>query len=141
QSSAARPGVRDRDPLNVLLARQGRLRLEAEAVRDVSLAAAGLLAVHVGGPSVRPPQPAGLSDRTYANSVKWPESQGPDRCRRGLYPWFQRTSPYPMLMAFDAPDSNVCAVRRERSNTPLQALTLLNDAAFVECARGLARRV
>jgi Protein of unknown function (DUF1553)/Protein of unknown function (DUF1549)/Planctomycete cytochrome C len=141
QSSHVRPDLADRDPLNVLLARQSRLRLEAEVVRDVSLAASGLLAPRIGGPSVRPPQPAGISELTYANSAKWPESTGADRYRRGLYTWFQRTSPYPMLMTFDSPDSNVCTVRRERSNTPLQALTLLNDAAFVEAARALAKKV
>jgi hypothetical protein len=110
-------------------------------VRDVALAASGLLARRIGGPSVRPPQPPGISELTYAGSARWIESTGPDRYRRGLYTWFQRTSPYPMLLTFDAPDSNVCVVRRERSNTPLQALTLLNDAVFVECSRALARRV
>jgi hypothetical protein len=110
-------------------------------VRDVSLAASGLLVPTVGGPSVRPPQPPGISDLTYAGSAKWVESTGPDRYRRGLYTWFQRTSPYPMLMTFDAPDSNVCVVRRERSNTPLQALTLLNDTVFVECAQALGKRL
>jgi hypothetical protein len=78
---------------------------------------------------------------TYAGSARWVESQGADRYRRGLYTWFQRTSPYPMLMTFDSPDSNVCAVKRERSNTPLQALTLLNDPVFFECARALGQRV
>src|SRR5262249_12937495 len=86
-------------------------------------------------------QRAGIWELTYANSAKWVESTGPNRYRRGLYVWFQRTSPYPMLTTFDAPDSNVCCVRRERSDTPLQALTLLNDAVFVECARALGRRV
>ncbi len=141
QSSKARPELAQRDPYNVLLARQSRLRLEAEAVRDVALAASGLLVRTAGGPSVRPPQPAGISDLTYAGSARWVESSGADRYRRGLYTWFQRTSPYPMLMTFDAPDSNVCVVRRERSNTPLQALTLLNDAVFVECAQALGRRL
>src|SRR4029077_19814855 len=108
---------------------------------DEALAASGLLARTVGGPSVRPPQAPGISELTYAGSAKWVESTGPDRYRRGLYTWFQRTSPYPMLMTFDAPDSNVCVVRRERSNTPLQALTLLNDTAFVEGAPARARRV
>src|SRR5207253_8193923 len=84
--------------------------------------------------SVRPPQPSGISELTYAGSARWVESTGADRYRRGMYTWFQRTSPYPMLMTFDEPDSNVCCVRRERSNTPLQALTLLNDMVFVECA-------
>lgn len=141
QSSAARPELRDRDPLNVWLARQSRIRLEAEGVRDASLAASGLLAPRIGGPSVRPPQPPGISELTYANSAKWVESTGPDRYRRGLYTWFQRTSPHPMLMTFDAPDSNVSCVRRERSNTPLQALTLLNDTTFVECAQSLGRQL
>jgi hypothetical protein len=140
QSSAGRPDLADRDPLNVLLARQSRLRLEAEVVRDNALAASGLLTRTVGGPSVRPPQPTGISELTYAGSAKWVESTGPDRYKRGLYIWFQRTSPYPTLMTFDAPDSNVCAVRRDRSNTPLQALTLLNDAVFVEAAQALGKR-
>jgi hypothetical protein len=141
QSSRVTPELLRRDPLNVLLARQARLRLEAETVRDVTLAASGLLTRAIGGPSVRPPQPPGISELTYANSARWIESKGVDRYRRGLYIWFQRTSPYPMLMTFDAPDSNVCCVRRERSNTPLQALTLLNDTVFVECARALGRRI
>jgi hypothetical protein len=141
QSSHVRPELATRDPINVLLARQSRLRLEAEIVRDVSLAASGLLTRKVGGPSVRPPQPAGISELTYAGAAKWVESKGPDRYRRGLYTWFQRTSPYPMLLTFDAPDSNVCAVRRERSNTPLQALTLMNDTTFAECGQALGRRV
>jgi hypothetical protein len=141
QSSNARPELVARDPLNVVLARQNRLRLEAEIVRDVALASSGLLNPRIGGPSAHPPQPAGISELTYAGSVRWVESTGPDRYRRGLYTWFQRTSPYPMLITFDAPDSNVCAVRRERSDTPLQALTLLNDTVFVECAQALGRRI
>jgi mono/diheme cytochrome c family protein len=140
QSSKHRPDLVDRDPNNVWLARQTRMRLEAELIRDVELAASGLLVPTIGGPSVHPPQPSGISDLTYAGSAKWVESKGSDRYRRGLYTWFQRTSPYPMLMTFDAPDSNVCCVRRERSNTPLQALTLLNDAVFFECAQALGRR-
>jgi hypothetical protein len=141
QSSAVTPEHLARDPLNVFLARQSRLRLEAEIVRDEALAASGLLNRTVGGPSIRPPQPPGVSELTYANSAKWVETTGPDRYKRGLYVWFQRTSPYPMLTTFDTPDSNVCVVRRERSNTPLQALTLLNDAVFVEAAQALANRV
>jgi hypothetical protein len=141
QSSKARPELAARDPLNVLLARQNRLRLEAEILRDNALAASGLLVRKVGGPSVRPPQPAGIAELTYANSAKWVESIGPDRYRRGLYTWFQRTSPYPMLMTFDAPDGNLCCVRRDRSNTPLQALTLLNDTVFVECYQALGKRI
>jgi mono/diheme cytochrome c family protein len=141
QSSQDRPELRQRDAHNALLARQNRLRLEAEVIRDVALASSGLLAVRIGGPSVRPPQPSGISELTYAGSARWVESKGSDRYRRGLYTWFQRTSPYPMLMTFDCPDSNVCAVRRDRTDTPLQALTLLNDTVFVECAQALARRV
>ncbi len=118
QSSAVRPELIDRDPNNLLLARQRRLRVETEAIRDLSLAASGLLNRKVGGPSVRPKQPAGISELTYSGSAHWDESQGADRYRRGLYTWFQRTSPYPMLMTFDAPDSNVACTRRVRSNTP-----------------------
>src|SRR5262249_42728705 len=112
-----------------------------EVVRDVYLAASGLLTPTIGGPSVRPKQPAGISELTYAGSARWVESSGPDRYRRGLYTWFQRTSPYPMLMTFDAPDSNVTCTPRHRSNTPLQALTLLNDPVFHECAQALGRRM
>ncbi len=141
QSSAVKPEALKRDPLNVLLARQSRLRLEAELMRDNALVASGLLNATVGGPSIRPPQPPGISELTYANSAKWVETTGPEKYKRGLYIWFQRTSPYPMLTAFDSPDSNVCVVRRDRSNTPLQALTLLNDAVFVEAAQALGKRV
>jgi hypothetical protein len=140
RSAQARPDLTARDPLNVLLARQTRPRLEAEIVRDNALAASGLLIRTIGGHSVRPPQPAGIAELTYGGS-HWVTSSGLDRYRRGLYTWFQRTSPYPMLMVFDAPDSNVCCVRRERSDTPLQALTLLNDPVFFECAQALGRRV
>ena len=135
------PELAARDPLNRLLARQSRLRLEAELVRDNALAVSGLLTRTVGGPSVRPPQPAGISELTYANSVRWVESTGPDRYRRGLYTWYQRTSPYPMLTTFDAADGTVCTAKRERSNTPLQALTVLNDPVFVEAAQAFGKRV
>jgi len=141
QSSNNRPDLRERDPNNILLARQNRFRLEAESVRDVYLAASGLLNPAIGGPSIRPPLPADIAALGYANSVKWKESDGAEKYRRGMYIFFQRTVPYPMLMTFDAPDSNVTCVRRERSNTPLQALTLLNDPVFFECAQALGRRV
>ncbi|MBI3877142.1 MAG: PSD1 domain-containing protein [Verrucomicrobia bacterium] len=141
QASAARPDLRDRDPNNLLLARQNRLRLEAESVRDAYLAASGLLNEKIGGPSIRPPLPADIAALGYANSVKWTESTGAEKNRRGLYIFFQRTVPYPMLMTFDAPDSNSTCARRERSNTPLQALTLLNDPVFYECAQALGRRM
>jgi hypothetical protein len=141
QSSVARPELADRDPYNSWLSRQNRLRFEAELVRDAALAASGFLNPTIGGPSVRPPQPDGISDLTYANSAKWDVSTGPDRYRRGLYIWFQRTSPYPSLVGFDAPESILACTRRERSNTPLQALTLLNDVVFVECAQRLGQRM
>jgi hypothetical protein len=85
--------------------------------------------------------PADIAAVGYANQIKWKESDGPDRYRRGLYTFFQRTVPYPMLATFDAPDSNATCTRRERSNTPLQALTLLNDPVFFECAQALGRRL
>jgi mono/diheme cytochrome c family protein len=141
QSSAPRRELAQVDPENVLLARQSRRRVEAEVIRDLSLAVSGQLAERIGGPSVRPPQPAEYASLTYAGSAKWVESQGADRYRRGLYTFFQRTSPYPMLMTFDSPDSNECTVRRQSSNTPLQALTIWNDPAFFQASQALARRV
>lgn len=137
QSSALRPELTEHDPENVLLARQSRRRVESEVIRDVALSASGLLATRIGGPSVRPPQPAEYATITYAGSAKWDESKGADRYRRGMYTFFQRTSPYPMLMTFDTPDTNECAVRRVASNTPLQALTLWNDPVFTEAAQSL----
>jgi hypothetical protein len=136
QSSKGRKDQEARDPYNRLLARQTRLRLPAELVRDVTLAASGLLNPTIGGKNVRPPVPIG----GYTKD-KWQESDGPERYRRGLYIFFRRTSPYPQLMNFDAPDSLQTCPRRERSNTPLQALNLLNDPVFVEAAQGLAVRV
>jgi hypothetical protein len=141
QSSAPRHDLIDRDPENVFIARQARRRVEAEVIRDLALIASGLLTDRVGGPSVRPPQPAEYAALTYQNSAKWVESAGGDRYRRGLYTFFQRTSPYPMLMTFDSPDSNECTARRQTSNTPLQALTIWNDPAFFEAAQVLGRRI
>lgn len=141
QSSEWREDLAERDPGNRLLARQARLRLPAESLRDASLAVAGLLDRRVGGPSVRPHQPAGVAELGYANSVEWAESAGSDRYRRGLYIHFQRTTPYPFLANFDLEERNVTMCSRERSNTPLQALNLLNDPVFFEMAQGLAFRV
>ena len=141
QSAKTRKDLAERDPENVLLARQLRRRVEAEVIRDLALSASGLFASRIGGPSVRPPQPTEYATVTYAGSANWPESKGADRYRRGLYTFFQRTSPYPMLMTFDSPDSNECAVRRMTSNTPLQALTLWNDPVFVEAAQAIGSRV
>ena len=141
QSSQVDPGQWEVDPNNHLLSRQSRFRPQAEILRDLALSAGGLLNEAVGGPSVRPPLPPGIKELGYNNSVKWPESKGDAKYRRGLYIFFQRTVPYPMLMTFDAPDSTVTCTRRERSNTPLQALTLLNDPVFGEAAQALGRRV
>jgi mono/diheme cytochrome c family protein len=142
QSSKTRPEMETRDPYNILLARQTRLRLPAELIRDEALEAGGLLNLSkIGGPSIRPPQPKGVAELSYANSVKWPETKGPDKYRRGLYIHFQRTTPYPQLVNFDEPNSNLSCTRRQRSNTPLQALNLLNDPVFFEAAQGLAFRL
>src|SRR5215510_3404347 len=141
QSSNARPDVDSKDPQNTLLARQSRLRLPAELIRDQALYAAGLLDLRIGGRSVRPPQPKGVAELSYGGSVKWEESTGIDRYRRGMYILFQRTVPYPQLMNFDEPSSTLACTRREHTNTPLQALNLLNDPVFFETAQGLAFRV
>ncbi len=140
QSSKARPEVAEKDPDNAWLSRQSRLRLSAEAIRDSALAASGLLSSGLGGPSVRPPQPKGVAELTYGGA-KWAESAGADKYRRGLYIVFQRTSPYPMLSNFDAPDMSVACSRRRSSDTPLQALNLLNDPVFYEAAQALAYRI
>jgi cytochrome c553 len=141
QSSKARPELETKDPENTLLARQSRIRLPAELIRDQALAASGLLNPEIGGHSVRPPQPKGVAELGYANSVKWRESTGADKYRRGLYVHYQRTTPYPQMSNFDEPDSNVSCTRRRRSNTPLQALNLLNDPVFYEAAQALAARI
>jgi hypothetical protein len=141
QSSRHRPELRDVDPTNRLLYRQNRLRVEAEVVRDLHLAASGLLCRKIGGPSVFPPIPPGITDLTYNSSFEWPTSDGEDRYRRGMYTFFKRTAPHPNLMTFDCPDSIKTNVERERSNTPIAALAMLNNKVFVEAARAMARRV
>ena len=140
RSSVPEAGHREADPENRLLARQARHRLDAENVRDVALAAAGLLVHDVGGPSVKPYQPPGYWD--YLNFPKrtYQASAGPALHRRGLYVHRQRQYLHPALMVFDAPSREECTARRPRSNTPLQALVLLNDPQFVEAARALAAR-
>lgn len=140
QASLLRPELRERDPANKLLARQSRLRLEAELIRDVCLSASGLLTRRIGGSGVNPPQPEGIYIVTQQKKP-WAESTGPDRYRRGMYTYFWRSSPYPMLPTFDAPDANGTCTRRNRSNTPLQALTLANDRSFHEFAVALAERI
>jgi hypothetical protein len=140
QASAASEAQRERDPDNRLLARGARYRVEAEAVRDIALSAAGLLSPRLGGPSVYPPQPDGVWNVPYSQ-MKWETSSGEDAHRRGLYTFVRRSSPYPSLVSFDAPSREQCTPRRVRTNTPLQALTTLNDPVFVEAAQGLAQRM
>lgn len=140
QSSHWRTDLAERDPQNKLLARQSRLRLDSEIVRDVALSASGLLTNVIGGPSVFPPQPDGVYDFTQ-DPKNWKAATGADRYRRGMYTHFWRSAPYPMLTIFDAPNGNVTCTRRIRSNTPLQALTLANDEAFVECVQTMGQRV
>ena len=141
QSSHARPELDQKDPLNVLLARQSPTRLPAESIRDEALAVSGLLNPAIGGKSVHPPQPAGVSELTYAGSAKWRDDTGVDRYRRGLYIHYQRTAPYPFLVNFDEPDSEMACTRRRSSDTPLQALNLMNDPVFFESAQALAWRL
>ncbi len=140
QSSQARPELRDVDPNNRLLARQSRLRLDAEIVRDVCLASAGLLSPKMRGPPVNPPQPEGVMTLGQSKHV-WKPNVGEDRYRRGIYTQFYRATPHPALNVFDAPDAFSACTRRIRSNTPLQALTLLNDQQFYELAQSLGARV
>ena len=140
QESLQTPDARAKDPANTLLSRQNRLRLPAELIRDSALAVSGLLSPRVGGRSVYPPQPSGVSELSYS-AKDWPEDTGPDRYRRGLYVFLRRTSPYPMLVNFDAPDTLTSVSRRERSNTPIQGLNLLNDPVFGEAAEALAHRI
>lgn len=141
QSSRHRPELADRDPLNVWLARQNRFRVEAEVLRDLSLAVSGLLSPKIGGPSVFPPMPEDLAALSYANNFSWKNSTGEDRYRRGMYTFFKRTVPHPSLMTFDSPDANLTCVARTVSNTPLQALLLLNNEAHREASQAFARRV
>jgi hypothetical protein len=139
QSSRVTPELLAKDPDNRLLARGPRVRLEAEQVRDSALRASGLLSNKIGGPSVFPPQPAGVTTEGTYGQLPWKVSEGPDRYRRGLYTFSKRTAPYAAFATFDAPSGEVCVARREVSNTPLQALTLLNDPVFVEAAQALGR--
>ncbi len=140
QSSRHRPELNETDPTNRFLARQNRLRVQAEIVRDIGLSLSGLLSDKVGGPSVFPPMPAEVAALSYAGNFKWDNSTGADRYRRGLYTFFKRTSPHPNLMTFDCPDSNTTTISRQTSNTPLQALTLLNNETFAEASQALAVR-
>ncbi len=138
RDSAERAELNEKDPDNRLLARQTRLRLDAELVRDSALVASGLITHKVGGPPVYPPIPDGVMSLGQVKRI-WNTSQGADRTRRGLYTFTYRVTPPPALAVFDAPDGLASCTRRNRSNTPLQALTLLNDPAFFEAAQALAK--
>jgi hypothetical protein len=139
QSSRVSSDLVSRDPANVLMARGPRVRVEAEIVRDSALRVAGLLTDKLGGPSVFPPQPASVTTEGTYGAFNWATSTGPDRYRRSLYTFAKRTAPFAMYGTFDAPTGEACLARREVSNTPLQALTLLNDTVFVEAAQALGR--
>ena len=141
QSSRVSPELYSKDSFNRLIARGSRLRVDGEIVRDVALAASGLLNTTLGGPSIYTPAPAFLfvPPSSYM-SFPWKDETGPDRYRRALYTFRRRSTPYPMLQTFDTPNGDSACVRRVRSNTPIQALTSLNETLFVECAQALARR-
>jgi len=141
QSASASSELFERDPENRLLARGPRFRLPAESVRDQALAVSGLLGRTMYGEPVRPPQPSFGLTAAFGGSTDWTTSAGEDRYRRGLYTTWRRSNPYPSMAAFDAPNREVCTLRRPRTNTPLQALVTLNDPVYVEAAQGLARRV
>ena len=140
QSSSMRKDLTERDPRNLLLGRQTRLRLEAEIIRDASLSASGMLNPKLGGPGVFPPQPKEVFAFTQSNHP-WVESKGPDRYRRGMYTYIWRQSQHPLLTTFDAADAQVTCTKRTRSNTPLQALHMANDPVFVEFANSLGGRI
>ena len=143
QASALTPALAERDPRNRLLARGPRFRLQAEFVRDQALAAAGLLVPEVGGPSVRPYHPPGLYEQVVSGGshASYPLGTGPDLHRRSLYTYWKRSVPHPALLAFDMTFREACTVKRARTNTPMQALALMNDPTFVEAAKFLAARM
>ena len=139
QSSHVSAELLARDASNELLGRSPRLRLEGELVRDLALQVSGLLSEKLGGPSVFPAQPTSVTTEGTYGSLSWTVSSGEDRYRRSLYTFAKRTSPYAMLMTFDGPSGEACIARREVTNTPLQALTMLNDTIFIEAAQTLGR--
>jgi hypothetical protein len=141
QTSKCPPDLVARDPENRLVACGPRVRLPAEVVRDQALAAAGLLSRKKGGPSVHPPQPNLGLNAAFGGKIDWQTSTGEDRYRRAIYTTWRRSNPYPSMATFDAPNREVCTVRRPRTNTPLQALVTLNDPVYVEAAQALARRM
>ena len=141
QASTMTTELKEKDPFNRLLARGPRFRVEGEIVRDIALAASGLLNPRVGGPSVYPPSPEFLYLPPVSYGPKiWKEETGPERYRRGMYTFAYRSVPYPALQNFDMPNGDTSCVRRSRSNTPLQALTTLNEPLFIEAAKALAQK-
>ncbi|MBI2804143.1 MAG: PSD1 domain-containing protein [Planctomycetes bacterium] len=141
QSSAVTPALLERDPENRLLARGPRFRSSAEVIRDQSLFVAGLLSPKRYGPPVRPPRPRLGLTAAFGGSTDWETSKGEDKYRRALYTQWRRTTPYPSMSTFDAPNRTVCTITRPRTNTPLQALVTLNDPVYVEAAQALGRRM
>jgi hypothetical protein len=141
QNSRVTPEAFHRDPDNRLLARGPRFRLSAETIRDQALAVSGLLSPKMYGPPVKPPQPSLGLNAAFGSSTDWQTSPGEDRYRRGVYTTWRRSSPYPSMATFDAPNREVCTLKRTRTNTPLQALVTLNDPVYIEAAQALARRM
>jgi len=141
QSSQATPELIQRDPENRLISRGPRVRMPAEMIRDSALASAGLLHEQLGGPSVKPYQPNGLWKEVIMQDFDYDQAKGPDLYRRSLYTFWKRTSAPPMMMNFDASQREACTVRENRTNTPLQALNLMNDVTFVEAARFIGQRM
>jgi hypothetical protein len=141
QSSKATPELLAKDPDNRLLARGPRFRLPAETIRDQAMFVSGLLSAKMYGPPVKPPQPKMGLSAAFGSATDWETSAGEDRYRRALYTTWRRSNPYPSMATFDAPNREVCTVRRDRSNTPLQALVTMNDPVYMEAAQALARRM
>ncbi len=140
QSSKVTPELYTKDPYNRLLARGPRFRVDGEVVQDIALSVSGLLNAKIGGPSIYPPIPTSVGDTVYGG-FSWPETKGEDRYRRGLYTFWKRSLPFPSLLAFDSPTGDTSCPRRVRSDTPLQALTTLNEKTFVEAGQAMALRV
>jgi hypothetical protein len=141
QSSSPRPELQEQDPYNRLLARQDRFRLDAEVIRDSALAISGLLVRRIGGPSVNPYQPKGYYANLNFPKRVYQHDSGEKQYRRGMYTHWQRTFPHPSMVAFDAPSRQECVAERPYSNTPIQALTLLNDPSYIESARVFAGQI
>ena len=141
QNSKARPDLQELDPTNRWLARMPRMRMSAEGIRDTMLQISGLLELQMGGEPIYPPQPAGIWRHVGRNAPKYNTSQQTDRYRRGVYVIWRRSAPYPAFTNFDAPDRTSCVVSRSRTNTPLQALTLLNDPMYWEMTQALGQHL